>query len=459
MPCYLLRVALRPRHGVLLAGALSVLATVSVALLPGRHFAYRSLSLHVALETCIALIGLLNAWLVLGRFRRSRLGSDLVLAVALALLGLTNLAFRAFPAAVWAARAPTDWTWAAMTAAVAGTSVFAVAPYIARTRAGHMLPTVAVAAVPLFLVVVAVSYHYLPALPRGVDPRLAPSPRPFEAGAPIVAGAQLLLAILHVVAAVGFVRWAEREHDRLIGWFAAGATVAAAARLNYFLFPSIYSQWVYTGDVLRLAAYLLLLAGAAAEIRGYERAHAAIAVVEERRRLARDLHDGLAQELAFIARETRRSETSPEIGTAAERALDEARRAIAALSASREEPLDEALAQAAEEVATRVGAAVRLRLAPGVEVAPAAREALVRIVREAVANAGRHATAGLVLVELTNGAGTRVRVVDDGTGFDPAHVRPGGFGLVSMRERAEALGGRFRVASGEWGTEVEVLLP
>jgi signal transduction histidine kinase len=95
---------------------------------------------------------------------------------------------------------------------------------------------------------------------------------------------------------------------------------------------------------------------------------------------------------------------------------------------------------------------------------PAARrEALIRIVREAVSNAGRHGRAGRVDVELGANGGTacRLRIVDDGTGFDPGLVEPGrGFGLVSMRERAEALGGRFRLVSSPGaGTEIEVVLP
>jgi NarL family two-component system sensor histidine kinase LiaS len=65
----------------------------------------------------------------------------------------------------------------------------------------------------------------------------------------------------------------------------------------------------------------------------------------------------------------------------------------------------------------------------------------------------------VVRVELDNGDGVRLRVVDGGCGFDVAHRESGGFGLTSMRERVEALGGRFRVSSapGE-GTEVEVRL-
>jgi signal transduction histidine kinase len=113
----------------------------------------------------------------------------------------------------------------------------------------------------------------------------------------------------------------------------------------------------------------------------------------------------------------------------------------------------------AEAIAQRIGAELELKLDPQVQVDPATRETLLRIVREAVSNAGRHGHAGRIAVELSNGSGLRLRVVDDGDGFDP-NVASGGFGLVSMQERAKALGGRFRLASQPGrGTEIEVVIP
>ena len=89
-----------------------------------------------------------------------------------------------------------------------------------------------------------------------------------------------------------------------------------------------------------------------------------------------------------------------------------------------------------------------------------AREALIRIVREAVTNAARHGHATEVRVELENGNGLRLVVADDGQGFDSDAPRGGGFGIIGMRERAEALGGVFTLSSepGE-GTAIEVVLP
>jgi signal transduction histidine kinase len=84
-------------------------------------------------------------------------------------------------------------------------------------------------------------------------------------------------------------------------------------------------------------------------------------------------------------------------------------------------------------------------------------------VREATSNAVRHGEASGVTVRLARGDELRLTISDDGAGFDPARPRRragGGFGLISMRERTEALGGRFSVQSRPGaGTRVEVVLP
>jgi signal transduction histidine kinase len=272
---------------------------------------------------------------------------------------------------------------------------------------------------------------------------------------------------LFAAAAVGLAQRAERGGDRLMAWFAVGSVVYAFAGLNYFLFPSLVSQWVYVGDFLRLAFVVILLLGVASEIRRYQESLADTAALEERRRLARELHDGLAQELAFIATQSRwLSRHSDESGqmdplvVAAERALDESRSAISALTRPLDEPLDAALAQAAEDVAGRVGVRLRLELDEGIDVPASTREALVRIVREAVSNTARHGQASTVTVQLSGGPGVTVRVGDDGIGFDPAERDRDGFGLTSMRERARALGGELSVTSAPGdGTRIEVVIP
>ena len=188
---------------------------------------------------------------------------------------------------------------------------------------------------------------------------------------------------------------------------------------------------------------------------------------EERRRVARDLHDGLAQEFAFIRLEAQRlarklgdASEGLRLTLASDRALFEARRAIAALSEPIDRDVDDLLAETAAELASRGGAEVKLNVQPRLQIEAHKREELLRIVREAITNATRHGGARTITIELADGDGLRLRVADDGRGFDPDLALRSGFGLTSMRERAEALGGEFRIASRPGaGTEMEVKLP
>ena len=222
--------------------------------------------------------------------------------------------------------------------------------------------------------------------------------------------------------------------------------------------------------MLRLGFFIALLVGGAYEIRVAQRELERAAVQDERRRLAREIHDGMAQDLAFIVQQadalSDRNGTPPamaDIATAARRALDESRGAIAALVRPTDEPLEQALARVAGEAAGRWGGTeVQSRAPAGVELAAPAREALLRIVGEAVTNAARHGRARRVRVELSEEPALQVRIIDDGVGFDPTALErhAGRHGIMGMRERAEQIGGRLRVESkpGE-GTQIVVVLP
>jgi signal transduction histidine kinase len=436
--------------------------------LPFVSFAYRSPPSHVALETSAALIATLAAYLVFGRYRQSGRLNDLMLVAALSLIAANNLLFLTVPAVSGGGAAFS--TWAPVGGGLLGALSLACSAFAPgrRIRRPGRAAVVTLALCAGALVAIGVTVLALgDGLPVGLDRRAAPDVRdPHLVGHWALLAAQLAGAVLFVVAAAGFARRAERTRDSLMVWLGAAAVLAAAARVNYFLFPSLYSEWVYTGDFFRLGFYLLLLAGAGLEIRAYWRRLAEAARREERRRVARDLHDGVIQELALIevqARELAGAGGDPvagDLAAAAERALDESRRAVAALTRSADESLGTALAKAAEEVAARAGARVKLDLGPVSGVAPQTYEALLRILREAVRNAVRHGGAETIEVELRNGRGLHLRVSDDGSGFDPALLRPGGFGLVSMRERAQALGGDVDVRSkpGE-GCEVKVVIP
>jgi signal transduction histidine kinase len=209
--------------------------------------------------------------------------------------------------------------------------------------------------------------------------------------------------------------------------------------------------------VLRLGGVLLLLVGAAREIRSYWQRTTAL---EERRRIAHDLHDGVAQELAFIATMARRIErdtgaqNARRLADAAQHALDESRLVIATLAGAGDPA--EQLALTARDAAHRFDVVVVVDVPEEVELPSEITEALLRIVRESVTNAGRHAHASTVHVRLRMFPDVTLVVEDDGEGFDTAKQTPG-FGLQSMRERVEAVGGEFSVSSVEGaGTTIRV---
>ena len=190
------------------------------------------------------------------------------------------------------------------------------------------------------------------------------------------------------------------------------------------------------------------------------------AVFDERRRIARDLHDGLAQELAFISlkgQELRDEDPRADaIVTAAGQALAHARRAIVALSYPADESLPTAVARVATSLTDRSGTGLELELDDQAETGPRARDGLLLIVSEAISNATRHGNASKIHVALSANGGLRLAISDDGCGFKnaPGAVPGTGFGLTSMEERVENLGGELRLRShpGE-GTKVEVMLP
>ena len=461
---------MRPGHPAFAAAFIGAVVTLLITVLPFIQFAYREPVLHIVLDTAAAMVGLLVAFLLLGRFNERSAVSDLVLVFAMLMFAVTNLGLSALPSGVASARSGFS-AWAPLLGRLIGSLAFATAPYVRRrtTNARRAL-TVLVITLTVCVVAIAAAVAALePNLPAVLDAGLSPEApgRPRVVGNETVLIVQLISMIAFAVGAAGWLRLDRRVHDEFLGWCAAGGILAAFSRLNFFLFPSLYSEYVYTGDLLRLGFYLVLLVGAAREIQSY---WATSAVDAERRRIARDLHDGLAQELAFILGQSRRlmrKEAAPNdelkmVAGAAQRALDESRRAITLLSTSSDEPLADVMVRTAEDVVRREGATLRVDIQRALRVAPEVREALVRIMREAVINACRHGRAEQVTVNFTsNDDGLLLGIEDNGSGFD-VHATPNGagFGLTSMRERAASLGGRVSISSEPGtGTKVEVWLP
>ncbi|MCX4634867.1 sensor histidine kinase [Streptomyces sp. P9-2B-2] len=253
---------------------------------------------------------------------------------------------------------------------------------------------------------------------------------------------------------------------------ALGAAVAVAVVLGY---EALYRE---SEQRRRLIEELTATRGELAD------AEHAAGVLAERERLAREIHDTLAQGLSSIQLLLRAAERAlPErpgsaLGhvrqarTAAVDNLAEARRFVRALSPPDLEAgsLPAALERVCATTARTSGLAVHCQVSGVPTVLPTPHEvALLRIAQSALANTVRHAAAGRVELTLSYmDTEVALDIVDDGTGFVPAEVPvpgsaavPGtGFGLAAMRARARALQGTLVVESapGE-GTAVAVTLP
>jgi two-component system, NarL family, sensor kinase len=193
----------------------------------------------------------------------------------------------------------------------------------------------------------------------------------------------------------------------------------------------------------------------------------------ERTRLAREIHDTLAQDLTAIALQLESALRDVPPGSPAARriatALDVARASTAQARASvlslRADPLaGRALPAALAALARRISSETGLRVTLTEHGAPSlpyqAEGELFRIAAEALTNARLHANAARITIELDARGGTVVlRIRDDGAGFDPAAREDERYGLRGMDERARLAGGTLRVESGGGGTLIEVVVP
>jgi len=463
------RVAQRSAPALTAAGwAVGAACTAAILGTPYLRFGYHSPELHLVLDSVDACIAMLLAYLLAGRLRRTQRLQDLLLVVGLVLLALVGLGVALMVHRFAEPTRQTFGVWLPVSVRTAASLLIAVAAVVPeRTLTRRQIgrgARAAATAVLVGLVLLWVAKENLPIAVTATPP--ASAQRPFIDGHPALLAAQALSATCLLYASLRFALQAGERGEEVLRWLGPGCALLGFARVNYLLFPSLYSGWFYTGDLLRTAGYACLLVGAAREIRGYWARQADLAVVEDRRRLARELHDGVVQELSWIKSEahvlSHRVEgraTVQSILDASDRALDEARAAVDALGRDTDEPLGYALHRSARDVAERHGARVVVELDDAVTADQHQRHGLARIVREAVGNALRHGGADCVRVTLeATPAGGRLVVRDDGRGFDTEAAAHGhGYGLTSMRERAHQLPGSCVVKSGPGsGTTVEV---
>lgn len=199
-----------------------------------------------------------------------------------------------------------------------------------------------------------------------------------------------------------------------------------------------------------------------------------LAVVEERNRLARELHDTVKQHVfanALLVRAARKQldgdpETAKRHLCEAEALAEQTQQELIALiqalrpAALADRGLVAVLTEYTSEWSQRTSIGVDLRVQGERAIALDTEEALFRLAQEALANVARHSGATHVVIQLVwGGEQLCLCVRDDGHGFGVAHAEGRGLGLASMRERVEALGGTLALSSVPGDTRVEACVP
>lgn len=225
---------------------------------------------------------------------------------------------------------------------------------------------------------------------------------------------------------------------------------------------------------LRLLSTVALQAGAMIERARLADEGERLARIEERTRLARDIHDTLAQRLTAIALQLEvalkhldadaraRAEVMRAVDIARE-GIGEARRSVLRLRGAPPEakPLHQALEALARAFTSRTGISARVTATP-LDLPAAAEAELLAIAQEALTNVGKHARATSVEIALTQrGSRAYLRIRDDGIGYQRAKASARGHhGVIGMRERAQLIGAAFAIAGSRTaGTSVSVTLP
>jgi NarL family two-component system sensor histidine kinase YdfH len=255
------------------------------------------------------------------------------------------------------------------------------------------------------------------------------------------------------------------------GWM---VIVTAAIVVSTVLYTVLYKRQVEA----RAGAQLLAaeLEAANRQLAEYAARVEDLTTAAERQRMARELHDTLSQGLAGLilqleAVEAHLKGTRPERAltivqeakTRARETLAESRQAIAALRQTGTRDLGEAARQEAEHFTSSTGIPCTVELALPAALPEPVSEAAIRVIAEGLTNIARHARAKKARLRIATNPDLKelnIEIADDGSGFDPAAVEAGHYGLLGMRERVRLAGGRFDVFSEPGkGTQIVIRFP
>ena len=280
-------------------------------------------------------------------------------------------------------------------------------------------------------------------------------------------------------ASVGF----PANHPPMTTFLGVPVTVKGEVVGNLYLTDKAHGE-PFTEDDERLVEMFAVHAGIAIDNARLHDLVQRLAVVEERERIGKDLHDGIIQaiyavglSLEVVTELLDDAKGREEALTRVDKAIDSLNLVIADIrsyilrlrpASGPEDPV-EALARLGEELGMHTVVDLEMDLDEGAsllrELPPDRRSDLLFIAREALSNVARHAAASrVVLILQRTGDELELSIEDNGRGMDPKLARPGADGshqgLGNMRDRAVAMGGRLAIAEGEpAGTRIIVTIP
>jgi signal transduction histidine kinase len=262
--------------------------------------------------------------------------------------------------------------------------------------------------------------------------------------------------------------WWPRAHPRMRSFL--GVPIVARGEVIGALYLTEKDDGFSTADEKLISLLAAHAAIAIENARLHERSRE-LSIVEERNRLARELHDNVTQRLFGVALAAESASTLLErdreaaaaeiarVGELARGAMEELRAVVFELrpGSLEAEGLATVLRKHVDVLRRVSGRAIELKVTDVPRLASGPATQVLRIAQEALGNALRHADAEHIRVRLDNGSGRLVlSVADDGRGFDPDAVRGQRLGLTSMAERATELGGTLSVDSNGGGTTVRL---
>jgi len=484
------------------ASVLVLLLATAATFLPGFHLVVLNGRLDLVLNTLTAVAAAGAAALAWIRYRIERDVSAIFESSAFLVLFTTRALL------VWVSiygfstqiglgvDAPAQWPiygWTLARVLTAILLVLGASATLDRTRkAPHWKVLVQVGPSLIVLGVIVSLPYFERSLPMVIGPAgfaaLRGAPGSLPAMDPLGLIAQLVVALVYVRAAQLYREIYRQRGRRYAAYLSVGLLVAAFAQLNWAILPGISQGVVTADDFLRAGFSVIILLGIDAQSRSDTRAlrlanarlqalrsaDAERATLEASARLAREVHDGLSQDLWLAKLTQARLAQVPgmpkdaqvlagDIGEAVDRALGGARAVLATMRTGSDGPtVGESLERVVEDFGERSGIRTEYTSQGNEPALPSRTGAeMIRIVQEALTNVRKHADATVVRVHAIWGRSTfEVTIVDNGRGFDPGSVDGSTFGITGMRERAGLIGAEIDISSRPRdGTRVVLKMP